>query len=243
MKTKQFSPDCLNTNVADLVIESPCLVNLFESNKVEYCCEGDIPLRQSLQKLKISETDFIKQMNVSIGANYLPPEYPDVKNPIQVIDFIMEIFHKPLPKMLEELGRLINKAAAHHGPNKPYTVELKKHFDILSEDLTSHLWKEENILFPMIKDLYNAKVAKKPRPYFHCGSINNPVGQMEYEHEAVGGILRNMETLMAQENIPETGCTTLKTMKKLFDNLKIEIHKHIHMENYILHPLSRELDI
>ena len=64
MKTKQFSPDCLNTNVADLVIESPCLVNLFESNKVEYCCEGDIPLRQSLQKLKISETDFIKQMNV-----------------------------------------------------------------------------------------------------------------------------------------------------------------------------------
>lgn len=242
MKPKCFSSESLNTNVADLVIESPCLATLFENNKVEYCCEGNIPLRHSLQKLKISEIEFLNKMNLTLGVHSSTYDYPDIKNPIEVIDFIMEIYHKPLPKMLDELGRLVNKAAAHHGPNKPYTIELKKQFDALAEDLTAHLWKEENVLFPMIKELYNAKIAKKPKPYFHCGSVNNPIGQMEYEHEAVGAILRNMEALIATENIPETGCTTLKTMKKVFEHLKVEIHKHIHMENYILHPLSRELE-
>lgn len=242
MSSKCFSSETLNTNVADLVIESPCLASLFEKNNVEYCCEGNIPLRNSLQKLKLSESDFLTKMNLAIGANSAPSDYPDIKNPVQVIDFILEVYHKPLPKMLEELGRLVAKSATHYGPNKPYTIELKKQLDILNEDLTAHLWKEENILFPMIKELYHAKISKKTKPCFHCGSVNGPIGQMEYEHEAVGGILRNMEALIATENISETGCTTLKTMKKLFEHLKIEIHKHIHMENYILHPLSRELE-
>ena len=69
MKTKCFSAETLNANVADLVIESPCLASLFEKNNVEYCCEGNIPLKKTLQKLKLSETDFLTQMNQAIGAN------------------------------------------------------------------------------------------------------------------------------------------------------------------------------
>jgi regulator of cell morphogenesis and NO signaling len=65
---------------------------------------------------------------------------------------------------------------------------------------------------------------------------------MEYEHNTVGALLKNMEDTMAPHQLAETGCTTLKTIKKSFDYLRIEIHKHIHMENYILHPLARSLE-
>lgn len=242
MKTQCFSPEALKMNSADLVINNPNLASLFEQNNIEYCCHGDVPLINSLQDLKISESKFLELMNEATSRSNLSVDYPDVSNPIEVINFILEIYHKPLPKMLNDLGQLISKAADHHGPNKPYTIELKKHFNSLNDDLTNHLWKEEKILFPMIIDLYKAKVAHKNKPVLHCGSVGNPITQMEFEHDIVGGILKLMEDTMAPHQLAETGCTTLKTIKRSFDLLKIEIHKHIHMENYILHPLARGLE-
>ena len=242
MKTLVFSPDSLKTTSADLVINNPQLATLFEQNNIEYCCHGDVPLNQFLKDLKISENEFLDKMNQTVDKANLPIDYPDTQNPVEVIHYILEIYHKPLPKMFEDLGKLINKAADHHGPTKPFTLELKKHFDTLRDDITNHLWKEEKILFPMIIDLYKAKLAKKSKPILHCGTVKNPITQMEFEHDVVGGILKLMENTMAPHQLAETGCTTLKTIKKSFDYLKIEIHKHIHMENYILHPLARTLE-
>lgn len=242
MRTLCFSPESLRTNSADLVINNPNLATLFEQNNIEYCCHGDVPLNQFLKELKIPEPEFLNLMNETIEKVSLPFDYPDVKNPLEVISYILEIYHKPLPKMLDDLGKLISKAADHHGNTKPYTLELKKLFNTLQDDLTNHLWKEEKILFPMIIDLYQAKQAKEAKPILHCGTVNNPITQMEFEHDVVGGILKQMENAMATHQLAETGCTTLKTIKRSFDYLKIEIHKHIHMENYILHPLARSLE-
>ena len=242
MKTTCFSPETLKTNSADLVINNPSLASLFEKNRIEYCCHGDVPLNQFLKELKIPEAEFLALMNQTVLGNHQAVDFPNVKDPVEIISFILEVYHKPLPKLLEDLGKLINKAADHHGPNKPYTIELKKYFDALKEDLTTHMWKEEKILFPMIIELYEAKVAKKGKPSLHCGSVGNPITQMEYEHNTVGALLKNMDDTMAPHQLAETGCTTLKTIKKSFDYLRIEIHKHIHMENYILHPLARSLE-
>lgn len=242
MKTKNFSKETLEINSSDLVINNPCLTGLFEKHNVEYCCKGNIPLKNSLKELKIPEQEFLEKMNETVQLNKQNLNYPNTSNPIHVINYIIEVYHKPLPNLLDELGRLISKAADHHGAQKPYTITLNKLFIALQEDLTTHLWKEENILFPMIQELYLAKINNKPKPLFHCGNIGNPISQMEYEHDTVGALLHKMEETIAPHQLTETGCTTLKSIKKLFEHLKLEIHKHVHMENYILHPLSRALE-
>ena len=58
----------------------------------------------------------------------------------------------------------------------------------LYEELVGHLLKEEQILFPMIRQLESATGV----PVFHCGSVANPIRQMEWEHDNAGKALAIM---------------------------------------------------
>ncbi len=55
-------------------------------------------------------------------------------------------------------------------------------------ELEPQMLKEEQILFPMIRELDRAATA----PSFHCGSVGNPIKVMEMEHQNAGDVLDRM---------------------------------------------------
>ena len=57
--------------------------------------------------------------------------------------------------------------------------------------IQQHNMKEEQILFPMVRELEASEVA----PTFHCGVLANPIRQMEVEHDGAGSTLRAMRDL------------------------------------------------
>ena len=109
---------------------------------------------------------------------------------------------------------------------------MRRAFVGLHQELASHLMKEEQILFPMIRQLESSAGV----PAFHCGSVANPIGQMEHEHDSAGNALAVMRASTDGYQAPEWACNTYHAMLDGLKQLEWDLHQHIHKENNVLFP-------
>lgn len=238
---KTYTPESLETNVSDLILESPHLTGLFEKHKIEFCCKGNVPLKISLKELNIPEKDFLVKMNESAKLRDPGANYPNTSDPIQIISYVVEVYHRPLPTMLDELNALIQRAVGRHGEHRNFINIVNQNFLKLAGEFSRHIEEEETKVFPMIQEAYLAKIKNKPQPKFNGVTVGEMIDKMESEHHVVGDLLDTIDDAIKPENLTVTGCMTLRTIENLFNHLRLETHKHIHMENYLLHPIARTL--
>jgi len=104
----------------------------------------------------------------------------------------------------------------------------------LKSDIEMHLVKEEQILFPYIRQIEAYAQGRGPAPQVHCGSIQNPIRQMEYEHEEVAAALAQMHRLTDDFTLPGDACSSFRALYDGLRDLEADLHEHIHLENNIL---------
>ena len=93
----------------------------------------------------------------------------------------------------------------------------------IQAELKQHMMKEEQVLFPMIRQGQGARAGR-------------PIAVMEHEHEAVGGGLRRMRELTDDYTVPDEACNTWRALWHGLEALEKDLHLHIHLENNILFP-------
>jgi regulator of cell morphogenesis and NO signaling len=117
-----------------------------------------------------------------------------------------------------------------------------KMFSVIYKDLKQHMLKEEQILFPYIKQLIALREAgsKSETPYF--GKIDNPICMMENEHKSA---LDKFDELKRKTNNFIAPDISNQASKKFFNELKNfgkDLHIHIHLENNLLFPKAIALE-
>ncbi len=137
--------------------------------------------------------------------------------------------------MREELPRLssmLEKLVEEHGKKHSELLRCREAFSSLRRELEPHMAKEEQILFPMIRDLE----ASATLPDFHCGSLRNPIRVMEHEHDDAALALSRLRELTANYTPPDDACSTYHAAFAGLAELEADLHRHIHKENNILFP-------
>lgn len=148
----------------------------------------------------------------------------------ELIDYIVSTHHVFVKRILPELSELTTKILRVHGPSHSDLFKVHKLFHNLKTELEQHLIKEEEILFPMIKE-YDEKSSAEL-----LDRINTVMKETEDEHETAGGVLKELRKVTQEYNVPEDGCITYcKTFDKL-QELEADLFQHIHLENNILFP-------
>ena len=104
--------------------------------------------------------------------------------------------------------------------------------------MRDHFAKEEQILFPMVQQLDASETA----PAFHCGSLANPIGQMESEHTEAGSALEELRELTDGYAPLDWACNTYRAMLDALARLEQDLHLHIHKENNLLFPRALEME-
>ena len=98
--------------------------------------------------------------------------------------------------------------------------------------------KEEQILFPMIRQMeLGASTAAS-----HCGSVANPIRQMEAEHDQAGDALEKIQNLTDNYVPPDWACNTYRAMLDALSYLQKDMHQHVHKENNVLFPRAIEAE-
>lgn len=202
---------------------------------VNYCCGGNRSLKEVCAEKGLDATTVLRMLeayNDEPGAD--PEDGRDWSEaPMrELVEHIVEVHHGYLKEALPRLERLVGRVATVHGEGRPELVELRGIFDALRPELEAHLLKEEEVLFPMCRELAVAGA----KPNFHCRTVNNPIGTMVAEHEEVGGVLLRMRELTGGYEPPEGACNTYRAMLDGLAELERDVHLHVHKENNVLFP-------
>lgn len=220
-----------SATVGSFVRQKPGRARVFESLKIDYCCGGKIPLAQACDKKGIDAAEVIQQIEASDAASE-NCDLPDADSMTltELADHIEATHHAYLREELPRLDFMTEKVSRVHGDKDVRLFKMREAFIALKAELEPHMMKEEKILFPIIRQLE----ASADRPEFHCGSVANPVKQMEHEHDQAGNALEILHEVTDGFVPPEWACNTYRAMLDSLEKLEADMHQHIHKENNVL---------
>ncbi|HEY9060679.1 MAG TPA: iron-sulfur cluster repair di-iron protein [Pseudobacteroides sp.] len=217
-------------SIGEIVSIMPKASEVFKEYNIDFCCGGNRPLSEAIREQKLNDREVISKLDQAYEATNKLQNQADFRkmSSSKLIDYIISKHHSYLKKMLPELGELTAKILRVHGPSHSDLFKVHKLFHTLKTELEQHLIKEEEILFPMIKE-YDASPSKEM-----LGRINKVMKETEDEHETAGGVLKELRKITEEYKVPEDGCSTYcRTFDKL-QELETDLFEHIHLENNIL---------
>jgi regulator of cell morphogenesis and NO signaling len=227
--------------LADLVLENPARVSLFEELQLDYCCGGQSSLgevaaqrgldpRTLALALEAAERTGVASSSCSAERDWQEAPLSDL------CDHIVDVHHAFLRRELPAIGERLGKVAAKHGAMVSSLIELEKRFDELSTDLLEHIDQEEQGLFPLCRSLDEDVESGED---FDTALVARRLAMHEHAHAEVGKTLAVMRELGGGYR-PETAlCTTHRLVVEALDRLERDLHRHIHEENNILFPRLR----
>jgi regulator of cell morphogenesis and NO signaling len=228
--------------VGEIVAHHPCLSQVFEVIGIDYCCGG----RKTIEEASLQK-GLDPQAVLSMLAEYDRSRTAAAKaasvNPAAMsltalANHIEATHHAYLRKELARLDAMTEKVAAKHGARDPRLHRVRETFLAMANELYSHMLKEEQVLFPMVRQLD----ASDEAPQLHCGSLANPIRQMESEHDDAGMGLEQLRQLADGFTPPEWACNTYRAMLDALACLERDMHLHIHKENNVLFPRALEME-
>ncbi len=244
MKPKSFNSvdDFSKVKVKDLVTQNFHASELFEKLGIDFCCNGNRPLREALEEKQISNEKFLEELNKvnqSISSDNQRYSEWDLNFLAQ---YIVNNHHTYVKNAIPNIATHLEKVFNAHGEKYSYISEVQKEFRLVANEMISHMAKEEKILFPLIRYLVDTKnFSEKPKSGGY-GTIKNPIRQMEAEHVSAGSAMEKIRALTDNYSLPQDACTTFQTTYKELDEFEKDLHKHIHLENNILFPRAIELE-
>ena len=224
--------------VRELALENPAATRVFEKLGIDYCCGGNKSLEQACRAANLPLDKVLDSLESAMQS--AQPVQKDHKWPSEMLAdlaaHIRNTHHKYTREEIARLGPLFNKVCSVHGKNHPELLQVRASFQGLAQELTMHMMKEENVLFPYIVRMEESVMEKVPVLPPPFGSVQNPVSMMEHEHESAGDALRAMREATGGYAPPPDACISYQTLFQALVEFEGDLHQHIHLENNILFP-------
>jgi regulator of cell morphogenesis and NO signaling len=233
-----------NKTVREFVLELPSSTNVFEQLGIDYCCGGQKPLAEACTAAGVkldNLTAMLERLQSEQQTRTAPVNNWATEPLYNLVEHIKSTHHAYVREQIPNIEALLDKVTAKHGENHPEITGLRDKFGALAEELTLHLMKEEQILFPYIARSEESSVQHEPAPPSCFGSVENPIRMMMSEHDSAGEALREMRRLTANYKPPEDACTSFRALYKLLQEFEADLHQHIHKENNILFPRATQV--
>ncbi|HEV2399940.1 MAG TPA: iron-sulfur cluster repair di-iron protein [Candidatus Sulfotelmatobacter sp.] len=230
--------------VRELAVEIPEATRIFEKIGIDYCCGGNKSLEEACTTANISVDEVLDSLELAEQtARAKQKDRNWQAEPLaELVAHINSTHHKYTREELARLGPLFDKVVSVHGKNHPELQNVRAAFRGMAQELTTHMMKEEAVLFPYIVRMEEAVIQKEPVLPPPFGSVQNPVAMMMHEHDSAGDALRTMRQASAGYTPPGDACISYQTLYKALGDFEKDLHQHIHLENNILFPRAIEME-
>ena len=227
--------------VADYVTENIKTAHVFKKYGIDFCCGGGISVEKACAKKNVDLTKLEKELSEVDVVKDLIEDY-DKWDLDFLIMYIENVHHTYVKENLPLISQYSNKVAKVHGHHYKELQQVNKLFHEVANELITHLQKEEQVLFPFIKQLVTAKKTGSNEVAASFGTVNTPIKMMEHDHENAGDTFKEIARLTNNYSPPVEACNTFKALYAKLEEFEQDLHQHIHLENNILHPKAIELE-
>lgn len=226
-----------NSTVGEIAAENPNATREFEKLGIDYCCGGTRTLGEACAAAKISVEEALERLQTSTAARK-PGAGEDWQSQplVDLIGNINGTHHVFVRQECPRIEALAEKVFGVHGQRHPELEQVLEVFSALANELSVHLMKEEQILFPYVIRLEESFLAGEPAPPAMFGTVVNPVRMMMQEHDGAGDALRSLRQITNDYALPDDACTSYRALYQALLDFEADLHQHIHLENNILFP-------
>ena len=235
---KETMPITANKTVRELAVEVPNATRIFEKLGIDYCCGGHKSLEEACAGTKTSVDEVLRVLEQGMSADAAVAQDWNTAPLAELVDHIVNKHHGYVKSEVPRLQALIAKVVSVHGQNHPELKQVQVAFSELGNELSSHMMKEEQILFPYIREMSSGKGCG-PSCF---GTVQNPIRAMMAEHDGAGEKLREMRQATQNYALPQDACFSYGTLFNALLEFEADLHQHIHLENNILFPRAIELE-
>jgi regulator of cell morphogenesis and NO signaling len=223
-------------SVGAVVARAPATSRVFERHGIDYCCGGGTPLRAACASRGLDVAAILAELDAEVASG--PPERDWTgADPVEVIDHVLSTHHVFVKRELPRLDALMEKVRRVHGDAHPDVLPaMAGVWERLSAELAQHLLKEEQILFPSILALAQGRPGGMPPSW-----LEGPIGAMEQEHVDAGEAVARLRALSGGFVPPADACGSWRALWSGLEDFERDLHRHIHLENEVLHPAARRL--
>ncbi len=156
-------------------------------------------------------------------------------SPSELIDDILATHHAYLRQALPAISDLLIDAIGRTNGSAVFN-RLAGVFTDLRGELELHMMKEEQVLFPMIRQLAAGQAIT-----FGCGHVGGPITQMELEHASAMEALSRIDQLIGdgladQAGAAPAGQALCSRIEQELARLSADLRLHIYKENQVLFP-------
>ena len=205
--------------LSDLAIRFPAASRLFHDAGLDFCCGGQRPLSEACQKAGLDADAILKALNTEEETQ---ERWDETALPV-LMDHILTHYHDAHRKEIPELIAMASKVEKVHGDKESCPKGLASHLSFMEQSLDSHMMKEEQVLFPMIRAGQGAMATM-------------PVRVMTEEHDDHAANLKILRELATNYEPPAEACTTWRALYLRLNTFERDVMEHVHLENNVLFP-------
>ena len=228
--------------LGDIVSADYRTAAVLERFGLDFCCGGRATLDEACDRRGLDLPAVMKALeDVSTTA----PDHaaPTAEWPLdRLMNHIVSRHHSYVRGALPVLLTHTRKIADVHGERNPNLPRVAQYFAALADELTQHMAREEQILFPYIHSLVAADREDRKLGTSPFGTVQNPVRMMEADHQQAGDTMKLIRELTDDFTAPGFACTTYRVCLDELRDFERDLHLHIHLENNILHPGALALE-
>lgn len=237
-----MTPD-IHQTVREIAIDNPAAVLVFESLGIDYCCGGKRPLQEACERANVPVAQVMKLL-ADLGTESIPPE-ETAWNGASVRDLMEHIVGRHHSYVRQEgprLETLLDKVVDRHGNDHPELLSIRDLFSAMQQELVTHMFKEEHVLFPYLQKMEIAARAGGPAPSACFDSVATPIARMLADHDDAGELLAKIRALSGNYQAPAGACPSYIGLYRGLQDFERDLHLHVHLENNILFPRALEMD-
>jgi regulator of cell morphogenesis and NO signaling len=229
--------------VRDIAATSLAAVRVFEKFGIDYCCGGKRPLADVCAERGFDAQAVQGEIDAALAGTPVSEHDWNTAPLTDLIAHILVTHHEYLRRELPAIQARLDKVyRVYNERYGPTLIGLPEVFGALRVELEMHMRKEEMILFPAVAACEDAVNAGRPLPRLQFGSMGNPIGMMEAEHESAGQALARIREITNEFAVPDFACVTYRALMSGLEELERDLHMHIHLENNILFPRAEKLE-
>lgn len=219
--------------MGEIVAERPTQSRVFQAFGIDFCCQGGRTLREACEKKGIALTAVIEQLEAESRGKPAPESNPADLPPAELVSYIVDTHHRFLRDEMPRLLAMATRVAQVHGGHTPSLVKVLEIYQGMMVELSSHLVKEEQMLFPAIIRLAKGEETAMP--------LDGPIACMLQEHDDAGADLEKLRELTNGFLPPPEACNTYRALFAGLAEMESDLHHHIHLENAVLFPSALAL--
>ena len=226
--------------ISEIVSEHNSAADVFEKYRLNFCCNGEVTVKEAMTKAKGPLNDLLEELELAIAAESDENINFNNLSVTEVSEILRSDYHMFLRNKISEIATISRNILAKYKEEKIDLVH-----DILMamfNHLAPHMVSEEKVLFPYLEYMEHTVLkGKVPKPA-SFGKLKKSVSAMLDDHEDSATQLDELRKITNDYTCWNDADDDLRHFYNELKLLDRNLRMHIFIENYVLFKKARAME-